>query len=158
MNFNFKLFKRDTTFLDLNTSLGIDYNLKKGEIVTIFLANKTSNLLSRNSLVQQANSNLPALGDVNINSFGLGYALKRFNYQFNPIKGIGIDASFSVGRKKLKKILALEQEFPNIYDGVQLSTTQYNGSLKFDYYIPLSNRSTLKFANQSATIYADNNL
>lgn len=156
LDFNFKLFKRDTTFLDLETRVGINYNLNKGELISIFVSNKTSSLLSRNTLVAQANSTLPALGDVSINSFGVTYGLSRLDYQFNPRKGIAVKTSFSVGRKKIKKITALEEEFPNIYDGVNLNSTQFEGKLNIDYYFPLGKRSTIKIANQSAGIYAEN--
>jgi len=156
LDFRFKLFKRDTTFLELETSIGLNYNLNKGEMITLFLQNKSSNLLSRSAIIEQANSSLPALGDVNINSFGISYELVRYDYQFNPRRGFGIRSSFTVGRKKLKKITALEDEFPEIYDGVDLSTTQFNGKLNLNYYLPLGKRSTIKIANQSASIYSEN--
>lgn len=156
LDFDFKLFKRDTTFLDLNTSIGFNYILRKGEIVTIFLSNKTSNLLSRNSLIQGSNPALPSLGDVSINSLGLRYEINRHDYRFNPRKGFSTDIFFTVGRKKLKKIALIEEEFPSIYDDVNLKTTHYNGILKSNYFFPLGKRSTIKIANQSAIIYAEN--
>ncbi len=156
IDFNFKLFKRDTTFLDLTTRLGINYNLRRGEFVTVFLENKTSSLLSRNSFIDQNINSIPALGDVTINSFGLAYDLNRTDYRYNPTKGIILGTSFSVGLKNLEKISALEEENPSIYKDVQLKTTQYQGILKLNYFVPLSGRSTILIGNQSAGLYSEN--
>ena len=156
VDFDFKLFKRDTTFIDLTTRAGISYLFKRGESFTFFLENKSSNLLSRNALITQNATNIPALGDVRINSFGITYSLNRLDYLFNPRKGFITTTTFSVGRKKLIKIDSLERENPSIYNGVDLSTTQYNGKIRIEYFVPIASRSTLKFANKSATNYAEN--
>lgn len=156
VDFDFKLFKRDTTFLDLTTRLGINYLLARGEYFTFFLENKSSNLLSKNSFLNQSTSSLPALGDVNINSFGVSYQINRFNYKYNPTRGLFVHSQFSVGVKKLKKLIALEEENPSIYDGIDLKTNQYNGSLDIDYFIPLAKRSTIKLANKSGSTYSEN--
>src|SRR5690606_38806875 len=101
-------------------------------------------------------ASLPALGDVTVNSLGVAYQIKRFDYQFNPTKGFGLATSFSVGRKELKKISALEEEFPSIYDGVILNSTQYNGMANLNYFIPIGSRGTIKIGNQSAIISSEN--
>lgn len=155
IDFNFKLFKRDTTFLDLTTRMGINYTFKRGEWLTLFLENKSSSLLSKRSLVASNTGTLPALGDVSINSFGIQYDLNRLDYLYNPTKGLSLSSSFAVGRKKLNKIRALEEENPTIYDGVVLNTTQFQGNFKLNYFIPLAKRSTFLLANQSATNYAE---
>lgn len=156
IDFNFKLFKRDTTFIELNTGLGINYQIRRGEVISVFVTNQSSSLLSRTAIIEQANASLPALGDVTINSFGVAYQIQRFDYQFNPTKGFGLTTSFSVGRKELKKISALEEEFPSIYDGVILNSTQYNGMANLNYFIPIGSRGTIKFGNQSAIISSEN--
>ncbi len=156
IDFNFKLFKRDTTFLDLTTRIGINYTFKRGEWLTLFLENKSSNLLSKKSLVESNTGILPALGDVSINSFGIQYDLNRLDYLYNPTKGLSLSSSFAVGRKKLTRIRALEEENPTIYDGVLLNTTQYQGAIKLNYFVPIAKRSTFLLGNQSATNYAEN--
>lgn len=155
VDYNFKLFKRDTTFIDLTNRIGLNFAKSASEFFKIFYERKTSRLLSRNGLNSTGIPEL-SLGDVAINLFGVGYSFQNFNYIYNPRKGIGIDVDFGVGQKKLEKIRALEEENPNLYEGVDLSTTQYNGKLKINYFIPLSSRSTIMLANQSATIYSDN--
>ena len=156
VDFDFKLFKRDTTFLELTTRLGINYNLRRGELLTLFLENKSSSLLSRNSLLNPDVSNPLSLGDVSTNSFGINYQLNRLDYRFNPTKGVSFIGDVSVGLKKLSKISALEEEIPTVYDDVELTTTQYTGLLKINYFIPLASRSTIFIGNQSAGLFSEN--
>lgn len=156
IDFDFKLFKRDTTFLELTSRLGINYSLRRGELVTLFVENRSSSLLSRNSLLNPNVSNPLSLGDVSTNSFGINYQLSRLDYRFNPTKGVFFMGDVSVGLKKLSKIGALEEEFPTIYDDIKLNTTQYNGQLKINLFLPIASRSTILIGNQSAVLFSEN--
>lgn len=155
IDYDFILYKRDTTFLDLNNRFGVNYILNRGEVVTLFLENKASNLLSREAIVNSSNDQLPSLGDVSINSFGVNYKVDRSDYRFNPRKGLLFSGSFSAGRKRLTKIAALEEENPSIYDGVDLNSNQFNGNVQVAYHIPVKNRSTVKVAAQAAAINSE---
>lgn len=155
VDYHFKLFKRDTTFLDLTNRLGINYAKSASEYIRFFVERKTSNLLSRNGLNSSGLSAL-ALGDVQINLFGLGYSFQNYNYRYNPRRGVGIEMDAAVGQKRLEKINSLEEENPNFYDGVKLKTTQYSGKVYLNYFIPLGGRSTLLLANKSAGLYSEN--
>ena len=150
---DFNLFKRDTTFLDLETKVGINYLLERGDFVSLFVENKTSNLLSRNSFAEAIQ--LPELGDVSVNSFGMAYVRNKTNYKYNPTNGLLINLNFSAGRKELKKIRILEQNKPKLYDSIQLKTNQFKGGVLLEYYIPIAQRSTIKIANRSASIYSE---
>ena len=150
---DFKLFKRDTTFLDLETKVGINYLLERGDFVSLFVENKTSNLLSRNSFAEAIQ--IPELGDVRVNSFGLAYVRNKTNYKYNPTSGLLMNLNFSAGRKELRKIRVLEQSKPELYDSIQLRTNQFKGGVLLEYYIPLAQRSTIKIANRSASIYSE---
>ena len=150
---DFRLFKRDTTFLDIETKVGINYLLERGDFVSLFVENKTSNLLSRNNFADAIQ--IPELGDVRINSFGLAYVKNKTNYKYNPTNGLLINLNFSAGRKELKKIGVLEQNKPELYDSIQLKTNQFKGGILLEYYIPFAQRSTIKIANRSASIYSE---
>ncbi len=150
---DFKLFKRDTTFLDLETRVGINYLLERGDYISLFVENKTSNLLSRDDFAEAIQ--IPELGDVRVNSFGIAYLGNRTNYKYNPTRGLLINVNFSAGRKELKKISILEQNQPELYDSIPLRTNQFKGGLLLEYYIPLAQRSTIKLANRSASLYSE---
>ena len=98
---------------------------------------------------------IPELGDVRINSFGIAYLGNKTNYKYNPTKGFLVTLNFSVGRKELKKIRVLEQSKPELYDSIQLNTNQFKGGILLEYYIPIAQRSTIKLANRSASIYSE---
>ena len=156
VDFRFKLFKRDTTFIDLNTRLGLSYNLRRAEYISLFLENKTSNLLSRKSLVNNSNGSLPNIGDVRINLFGVGYQIERLNYKYNPSSGFDLRTDFVAGTKRLIKINALEEEYPNIYNGIDLNTLQYNAYLNIRKFFQIKNRSSILIGNQSASTFSEN--
>ena len=153
IDLDFKLFKRDTTFLDLETKVGINYLLERGDYVSLFIENKTSTLLSRDNFADALQ--VPELGDVRINSFGVAYLGNKTNYKYNPTKGLLVNLNFSAGRKELKKIRVLEQNKPELYDSIQIKTNQFKGGILLEYYIPIAQRSTVKLANRSASIYSE---
>ena len=153
VDLDFKLFKRDTTFLDLETKIGINYLLERGDFISLFLKNKSSSLLSKG--VFENAVQLPELGDIRINSFGLEYARNKTNYKYNPTRGLNLQFNFSAGRKELKKISTIEQNNPELYDSIQLITNQLKGGILLEYYLPKADRSTLKFANRSASLYSE---
>ncbi len=155
VDYYFKLFRRDTTFLDLTNRIGVSYAKSATEQIKIFAERKTSSLLSRNNLNSSGISDL-ALGDVKINLFGLGYSFQNYNYIYNPRRGIGIELDGAFGQKRLEKINALLEENPNLYDGVKLTTTQYSGNFNINYFIPIGGRSTVLIANKSAGLYSEN--
>ncbi len=152
---SFLLFKRDTSFLDLNAQIGVNYNLRRAEFLKIFYKNKQSNLLSRKSLINNNSGSLPALGDVRINSIGLAYRLERLDYRFNPRKGWDIQSEFAIGQKRLLKILALEQEFPDIYENINLKTNQFEGSLSVSKFFPIKNRSSFLVRLSGSSLYSE---
>lgn len=153
IDLDFKLFKRDTTFIDLETKVGINYLLERGDYISLFIENKSSSLLSRDNFADALQ--IPDLGDVQINSFGVAYLGNKTNYKYNPTKGLLVNLNFSAGRKELKKIRVLEQRKPELYDSIQLKTNQFKGGILLEYYIPLAQRSTIKLANRSASIYSE---
>ncbi len=155
LGYHFKLFRRDTTFIDLSNRLGVNYSIGAAEYIDVFIENKSSRLLSKNSFLNNPQS-LPNLGDVSINQFGVGYRVKRYDYLLNPTKGVGLATNFAVGTKRLEKIAALEEENPNIYDGIELNTIQYSALLDFSWFIKVGKRSTILLRTQSATIYSEN--
>jgi len=155
VDYKFKLFRRDTTFIDLQNRLALSYAKSARNFFSLFYERKTSRLLSRNGLNSSNLSSL-GLGDVAINLFGVGYSLQKYNYLYNPRKGIGFNIDFGVGLKDLEKIKSLEEENPNLYDNVELSTTQYSGNLKVNYFIPIAARSAIMIGNQSAIVYSEN--
>ena len=66
-----KLFKRDSTFLEVASRLGLEFLMMRGDKVTLFLNSKSSDRLGSNTIVQ------PGLADVRLISYGLGFIRER---------------------------------------------------------------------------------
>lgn len=135
----FDLYKKDTSYIDLNLSLGITYQLNTYSQLTTYFNSRKSDLIS--TIPFQYMTSLPNFADVTIQSYGLLYKTSTLNYKFNPTKGIDFELNISAGSKKIRKNAGLNEI---VYQGVQLNSTNYRTELNAHYFIPLKKRSTLK--------------
>ncbi|MEO5892820.1 MAG: BamA/TamA family outer membrane protein [Ferruginibacter sp.] len=152
LDFAFDLFKKDSTFLQLNAQLGIQYLLSANQSGKIFIQSQRSFLLGSGvdtSLVK-ATRQLPPNIDVKAVNVGLDYELNTTNYRFNPNKGNEIRLVGSVGIKTISpnnEILTLKDpsfDFASLYDSIKLRTYQVRVKLTAAHYFPAGKRSTLK--------------
>jgi outer membrane protein assembly factor BamA len=150
IDYNFKLYKKDTTFLDVNQNIGVQYLLIGGNYLKLFYNNKTSTLLSTKALENA--TTLPDYADVSSNMYGLGFKFERLDYRLNPRKGFSINVNASAGTKKIKKNPNLK---PIVYEKLKLNSTQYNSDLEAAVFVPITNRNTIKVGNQSAFLYGE---
>src|ERR1019366_3141705 len=151
VDYNFKLYKRDTTFLDVNQNIGVQRILIGGNYFKIFYNNKSSTLLSTTGL--EFATTLPVYADVHANMYGIGLKYEKLDYRLNPRKGFSLLMNGSAGTKSIKKNPKLN---PVVYNNLKLNTAQYNVDFVGMAFIPITGRSTVKIANQSAFIYGQN--
>jgi len=150
LDYNFKLYKKDTTFLDVNQNIGVQYLLIGGNYVKVFYNNKTSTLLSKKGL--EYLTTLPANADVSTNMYGLGLKYEKLDYRLNPRKGFTILMNASAGTKKIRKNSKLN---PVVYEKLRLSSALYNGDFEGAVFLPIANRSAFKIGAQAAFIYGE---
>ena len=138
LDLNFSIYKKDTTYVELQRNIGIQYLLTGGNYLKAFYNNKTSSLID----VKQFASTtvLPPFADITINSYGIGLRAEKLDYRLNPRRGYSVECSAAVGVKNIKKNAKLV--FVE-YDSIQLKSTQYNGEITGDYYLPVMNRGVL---------------
>jgi len=151
IDYNFKLYKKDTTFIDVNQNIGVQYLFIGGNYFKVFYNNKTSTLLSTKGL--EFITTLPSYADVQTNMYGIGYKLERLDYRINPRKGFYLIVNASAGTKKIKKNAKINQE---VYDQIRLNSTQYNGDFEASLFIPIAGRSTVKIGNSSGFVNGEN--
>lgn len=151
LDYSFKLYKRDTTFIDVGNKIGARYLLKGNNYFSVFFHNKTSSLLSANSL--SALTVLPSYADISSQLYGIGVYNENLDYILNPRKGFVINASGSLGNKRIKKNPALNEA---LYEGLNLKTNIYNAELIASYYFPLSKRSVIKIGTNSGYTFNEN--
>lgn len=143
-----KLYKKDTTYIDVNQNFGIQYLLSGGNYIKAFVHSKNSSLLSTSAI--QFTTVLPPYADIGSLSYGLALKVEQLDYRFNPRKGYSLNLSAAAGTKTIRKNAKLN---PVIYEGLTLSTAQYNAESDLAVYIPIKERSTVKLANLSGYIH-----
>lgn len=130
------LYKRDTTFLNVSTGLGIQYLMKGTDYLKVFFENKRSSLLSTRGLENLLT--LPDYADTRTGQYGLELSLTRLDYRLNPRKGYRILMRVGAGNRIIERNPGLNAQ---IYDGLLLKTIQYNGFLDADVFFPIRSRS-----------------
>lgn len=141
----FDLYKRDSTFLEINATAGVNYYLNGGSYIKAFYQNNTSNLLSG-----AANSNMQNLGSVKTNSYGISFFYNQVDYLPNPSRGLILETKFSAGiRTAQVSDTSLAEK-----------STVYRGSIHVMGFIPLAKRHVLMLRNstnlyQAPVIYAN---
>ncbi len=143
----FDLYKKDTSYIDLNIRLGISYYINPYLKLTGFYNARRSDLLS--TIPYQFNTTLPSFADISINSYGVVINWSRLNYKYNPTKGAQVEITTSAGAKKIRKNANLNEI---VYENVNLNTSNYRSEIIYDYFIPLKKRSTLKLGINSGFI------
>lgn len=135
---SFNLYKMDTTFLELKSSLGIQYQLKKGSLIQVFYGRNSSNVLLKNASIA---SNF---GFVQTNNYGIRYSKIYFDYVPNPRSGIALNFNAAVGERKSRSSDTSQ---------LNLSTT-YQSSFAFEWVVPINSRNVFYYSNFSTSYYA----
>ncbi len=152
----FALYKRDTTFLDLESDVGIQYLFEGGNYLKAFWNNRSSSLLTVNEGQLERQGELPENLDVRNAYFGLEYALQRLDYRFNPRKGWAAFLRAGAGIKRIERNNRIvELGYGELYDSLTLRSFQYKASAQLEGFLPLFSRSTLMGRLRAATIIAD---
>lgn len=149
----FELFIADTLFRDVRTYLGLQYLSKGNNYLKVFIDNKTSVLLSVDSVRLAQQKRLPDLLDVAFTLYGVELNREQLDYRFNPRKGYTLYLQAGAGLKRIKPNLAilavgeaLELNFENKYDSLNQNRFQYRIMAKAEKYWQLGALSVLKTA------------
>ncbi len=120
----FNLIKRDTSFIELKSYLGVNYYFSPGNSMTAFYRNYQSNVLG--------NQSLGGFSSVLQNSFGLRFQGLKLDYLPNPTNGYRVNVESSVGNRKLQSALQ---------DSTSLA---FQGSFSIDKFIKITRRFVFK--------------
>jgi outer membrane protein assembly factor BamA len=136
----FNLYKRDTTYLELKSTIGIQYFLKGGNYLKVFYQNYSSNILSGGS----NNPNFKNLGTVHSNGYGLAILRKQVDYIPNPSKGFILNTEISIGTRKSRATDTSKVIVNNTY----------RSDVSLEFFIPLAKRHVFRFASQTDFYFA----
>lgn len=142
---NFKLYKKDSTYLEVNPNIGIQYHLSGGNYFKAFVNRKQLTLINTKGLENL--TALPPYADITSTIYGISIKSEKLDYRLNPRKGYSLIGTVGAGNKIIKKNDNLDA---TIYDGLKLKTAQYNAELEAEIFLPIKNRSTIKLGTKSA--------
>jgi len=154
IDFSFSLYKKDSTYLQLNTQIGVQYLLSATQAGKLFLQDQSTILLASgvDTNLVKATKTLPPNIDANTVSVGINYNWNSTNYHFNPRTGNELDIIASVGTKTIKKnttILAITDpgyNYDSLYDSLKLHSYQFKIVLAAAHYFSLGKQSVFKAA------------
>jgi len=155
LDFAFNMFRKDSTFLNVNFQLGAQYVLNVNQSGKLFLQKFQTILNGVNKNMLISTHRLPDEGDVSTTNVGVDYEFNNTNYRLNPTRGNELHLITSVGTKKIKKnneILDTKDpgdptfDFGSLYDTVKTKTYQFVVRGTASKYFPIGrqNRSTIK--------------
>ncbi|MEP6675346.1 MAG: hypothetical protein ABJA78_09325 [Ferruginibacter sp.] len=158
VDFLFELFKKDSSYLQVNAQLGVQYLLGLNQSGKIFFQNQRTVLLASGTDTNnvRATKQLPANVDVSSGNFGVDYEWYNTNYRLNPKYGNEVRIIASAGLKKIEKnndILNLKDpsfNYASLYDSVKLRTYQFRLKLAAAHYFQVAKQSTVKVGINAA--------
>jgi len=145
VDFKLTLYKKDTLYLDLGKNFGIQYLLSGANYLKIFVNSKKTTLLSAKGLENA--TTFPPHADVSTTIYGLGYKTERLDYRLNPRKGFLLNINGGAGNKSIIKNSGIN---PELYDSLELKSTEINFDIKIDIFRPIKNRSVITFGVKAA--------
>lgn len=149
LNIDGNLFKQDSTYLQLDTKIGLKYLMTGGNYWEAYYEN-ISTIAITNSGSQSATV-LPPYANSSMGLYGLMFMQNKLDYPYNPRRGYYVLANASAGIKTITVDPALN---PSLYEGLNINSTVYKASLQAEYYIPFTLRSAFKLEVQGATLNA----
>lgn len=132
----FHLYKRDSSFLELKSTIGVQYFLKGGSYLKAFYQNSSSSVLDGG----KNNPSFLNLNSVSTNAYGVALFRRQLDYIPNPSKGFVLNIETAIGTRKKLAIDTIPES----------KTTTYRSSFQLDWFIPLTKRNVLHFATNTA--------
>ena len=161
-DFLFDLFKKDSSFLQVNAELGLQYILSAKQAGKVFMQWQNSFLLSGGVDTNEVKSSkkLPPNIDVSSVSFGLDYDWSNTDYRLNPRKGNEVKFTSSVGIKNIKQnneITTITDplfNYASLYDSVKARSYQLKIKLSASHFFPVGKQATVKAALNAGVFFS----
>ena len=158
VDFSFELFKKDSSYLQVNFLLGVQYLLGSNQSGKLFFQNQKTVLLASGTDTNnvRATKQLPANVDVSSGNFGIDYQFNNTNYRLSPKYGNELQIIASAGIKKIEKnndIINLKDpgfDYSRLYDSVKLRTYQFRVKVVAAHFIQVAKQATVKIGLNAA--------
>lgn len=155
------IFKRDSTWVDAQADLGVQYLLAGGDYAKFFWENKSSALQKVDTAAVRLSRRLPPNLDLRQNGFGLETTFNRLDYRYNPRRGWAATLRGVAGFNTVlrnEQIESLEDpafDYASLYDTVARRTSRFRLEGKTELYLPVLQRSTVKIALRGGGIFSE---
>ncbi len=164
---HFDLYKRDSTYIDLNYEIGIRYFTGRRSSVKFFVDNSRSNLLRIDSAAIVNSRKLPPNLDLSRSLFGVEFQHRQYDYRLNPRKGREIIWSVAAGQKRIRRSDLVSEltdpndstfEFASLYNELDLNQFQIKMLVTLNFFVPLFQSSAIRVQQKTGWIKSDREL
>ncbi len=167
LDFAFDMFRKDSSFLNINLNFGARYLLSEFQSGKVFLQNFQT-IISQGGINEKqviASRRLPDIIDMNAVLLGIGFEKNKTNYRLNPRSGYEFRIEGASGSKKINKnneIVELKDpqdpgfDFETLYDTLNLKSYQLRLSGFAAKYLPLGKQGTVKVSVNAGLFQSDN--
>jgi outer membrane protein assembly factor BamA len=162
----FDLFKKDSSFLQTNASIGVQYLFASNQSGKLFFQQQHSTVLESgiDTFIIKATKQLPSNADIQSTNIGIEYFFNNTNDAFNPRRGNEIKITGSIGLKKLTPNSAITKlkdptgfDYNTLYDSIKAKTYQFRIKASAGHYFKLGKFQTIK-TSLNAGLFQNENL
>jgi len=163
ININFQLYKRDSSYLNINGQLGVQYQLTLHQSGALIFQTAASNVLNADTNTVKLTGKLPDVADVNSTGIGVLYNFINTDYRFNPRRGNEFVFTGSFGKRNVKKNNAILQikdaafDVNDLYDSVTLHGYQFRVQGNVAKYFAAGRQATFKLAANAGWFQSPDN-
>jgi outer membrane protein assembly factor BamA len=149
---SFDFYKKDSSFVNLNFLLGMQYALSVNQTGKVFIQTLRTNINNVDTVNIKLTRRLPNEIDVSSVNVGVDYDINKTNYRLNPKKGFEWQWMISVGTRKIRKNNAIVKlsdggfSYSKLYDTLKLNSYQFRLKSTIAKYFQLTKQSTFKTA------------
>ncbi|HVX48715.1 MAG TPA: BamA/TamA family outer membrane protein, partial [Chitinophagaceae bacterium] len=152
LNFSFELYKKDSSYININALAGVQYVLSAHQSGSVYLQTTSTRVLNIDTSLVILTRQLPPDIDAGAVSLALQYEFNNTDYRFNPRRGNELQFTTSFGNKHIKKSSAILQiknpsfNYASLYDTLKLNSYQVKFRIAAAHYFPVGRQSTVKTA------------
>lgn len=125
LQFNFNLLKQDSSFVNRELKLELDYSISDAGSFRFFSVRKSGDVLG----VPEIDAITPSLLDFRWNKYGFGIVHNTLDNPISPRKGHKVEGDFSLGNKRILDNTSIPAE---VYQGFKKTSAQWQGSLTIE--------------------------
>ena len=150
IDFSFDLFKRDSSFVNINGQMGLIYIISSNKTAKIIFQTQRTNMLQIDTVAIKLAKQLPDIADVSSANLGIDYSFSNTDYKFNPRRGNEFSITLLTGSKNIRKNNGITQlkdasfDYNSLYDSIKLKSYQVRGRINAAHYFATGKRSVIK--------------